>query len=337
MNDKIAVVITSISKPNRVLCDIAQESKKREYEFIVIGDESSPLTFELDGCNFYSLEQQVASGLKFAELCPKRHYARKNIGYLLAIQKKASLIVELDDDNIPREKFWVPRKREQYVPTLTNAGWTNVYSYFTDSHIWPRGFPLDAVQSQSPVWDSLDIKYVDCPIQQGLADENPDVDAIYRLISTLPQNFRNDRRLALKSGTWCPFNSQNTTWWPDAYKLMYLPAYCSFRMTDIWRSFVAQRIAWLNGWSILFHEPTVWQERNKHDLMHDFSDEIPGYLYNRAICEALENLNLIPGIDKLSDNLLICYEKLVSMSLIKEQELSLLDAWLSDLEQVSLS
>jgi hypothetical protein len=335
MNEKIAVVITSISSPNRVLCDIAQSAKERNCQFIVIGDESSPLNFELDGCNFYSLKQQVETGLKFAELCPKRHYARKNIGYLLAIQQKSSRIIELDDDNIPRDDFWPPRKREQYVPTIKNAGWVNVYSYFTETKIWPRGFPLDAVQSQNPLWDSLDISQVDCPIQQGLADENPDVDAIYRLICPLPQNFRKDRRLALKSGTWCPFNSQNTTWWPDAYKLMYLPAYCSFRMTDIWRSFVAQRIAWINGWSILFHEPTVWQERNKHDLMHDFSQEVPGYLYNRSICEALEGLNLLPGIDKLNDNLLFCYEKLVSMSLIKEQELSLLDAWLSDLDKAT--
>lgn len=332
--DNISVVITSISEPNKVLRNIAEESKKRSYEFIVIGDESSPSKFELDGCKFYSLEQQVASGLKFAELCPKRHYARKNIGYLLAIQNKANLILELDDDNIPRPDFWVPRKREQHVHTLENAGWVNVYSYFTDNNIWPRGFPLDAVQSPSPVWDSLDINYIDCPIQQGLADENPDVDAIYRLTFPLPQNFRNDRQLALHSGTWCPFNSQNTTWWSDAYKLMYLPAYCSFRMTDIWRSFIAQRIAWINNWGILFHQPTVWQERNEHDLMRDFKEEIPGYLYNRSICEALENLNLNPGIENLSDNLIICYEKLVSMSVIGEQELSLLDAWLSDLEQV---
>ena len=46
-------------------------------------------------------------------------------------------------------------------------------------------------------------------------------------------------------------------------------------MTDIWRSFVAQRIAWANGWAILFHEPTVWQDRNEHNLMRDFRDESP--------------------------------------------------------------
>ena len=76
---------------------------------------------------------------------------------------------------------------------------------------------------------------------------------------------------------------------------MYLPAYCSFRMTDIWRSFVAQRIAWENGWNVLFREATVRQRRNPHDLMRDFRDEVPGYVANREICAALQALELEPG------------------------------------------
>jgi hypothetical protein len=113
---------------------------------------------------------------------------------------------------------------------------------------------------------------------------------------------------------------------------MYLPAYCSFRMTDIWRSFVAQRIAWTNNWSVLFHEPTVWQERNEHDLMRDFRDEVPGYLHNKSICEQLGKLSLRSGMENLGENLQVCYEKLVSMELIDRKELELVAAWLDDLE-----
>ncbi|MBV5271274.1 MAG: DUF288 domain-containing protein, partial [Afipia sp.] len=79
---------------------------------------------------------------------------------------------------------------------------------------------------------------------------NPDVDAIYRLTLPLPQSFREEQPVALGRNVWCPFNSQNTTWWKEAAPLLYLPSFCSFRMTDIWRSFVAQRIAWENGWHI---------------------------------------------------------------------------------------
>src|SRR6185436_15069807 len=127
------------------------------------------------------------------------------------------------------------------------------------------------------------------PIQQGLADENPDVDAVYRMTSSLPLSFNKRNPIVLDKNAWCPFNSQNTTWFKEAFPLLYLPSYCSFRMTDIWRSFVAQRIAWSCNWSILFHNATVRQERNEHSLIRDFEDEIPGYLNNARICKMLED------------------------------------------------
>lgn len=331
MKEKISIIVTSIAGPNRVLVDLAQGCSERGYQFIVIGDQASPADFHIDGCDFYSLARQRQTGLKFAQMCPVKHYARKNIGYLLAIRNGASIIIETDDDNIPYEQFWSPRQRVQRAAVVENNGWVNVYRYFSDQNIWPRGFAIDHLKKQVPDFETLNHADIDCPIQQGLADDNPDVDAVYRLTLPLPQSFRKDRRVALSRNSWCPFNSQNTTWWPDAFKLLYLPSYCSFRMTDIWRSFIAQKIAWLNGWAILFHEPTVKQERNEHNLLNDFNDEIPGYLHNNEICEALETLPLEAGVDRIADNLKVCYEKLISMSLIGAEELQLLDVWLEDI------
>ncbi len=334
MEDKITIVVTSIAAPNEGLTALAKGCIQNQYDFIVIGDQASPDEFNLDGCDFYSLQKQEQTGLKFAQICPTKHYARKNIGYLLAMQNNSSIIIETDDDNIPVEQFWAPRQRAQNVPTLKNAGWVKIYSYFSDQNIWPRGFPLEHLRRQSPAYESLEAAQIDCPIQQGLADDNPDVDAVYRLTLPLPQTFRRDRSIGLADGSWCPFNSQNTTWWPDAYELLYLPSYCSFRMTDIWRSFIAQRIAWLNDWTILFGEPTMTQRRNVHNLLRDFSDEVPGYLNNSEICEALAVLPLKPGLDKIAENLKLCYEKLVGMSLIGADELPLLNAWLEDISQL---
>ena len=62
------------------------------------------------------------------------------------------------------------------------------------------------------------------PIWQGLADRNPDIDAIYRLTQPLPVHFDKTKlRIALAEGSICPFNSQNTTWFREAFPLMYLP------------------------------------------------------------------------------------------------------------------
>ncbi|HEX8845859.1 MAG TPA: STELLO glycosyltransferase family protein [Pyrinomonadaceae bacterium] len=335
MKNRTALVVTSISAPNAALKSLAAGCLEHGLEFIVIGDEISPPTFELEGCRFYSLEEQRRLGLRFANACPVRHYARKNIGYLLAMRNGASVLIETDDDNFPREEFWGERNRHQSVKVVSDTGWLNIYRYFTDANIWPRGLPLDRILTAVPAYEALAQEDVDCPIQQGLADENPDVDAIYRLALPLPQSFRMDRRLAIRNNAWSPFNSQNTTWWREAFPILYLPAYCSIRMTDIWRGFVAQRIAWANNWGVLFHEPTVWQERNEHNLMRDFRDEVTGYLNNTAIGEALGKLPLQPGPDRLNDNLRLCYEQLVRMNLVGEKELDLLEAWIADITEIS--
>jgi hypothetical protein len=335
MEPKTVLVVTSIASPNDALKELASGCRQHGVEFFVIGDESSPPNFELEGCRFYDLKEQIKLGFTFAGQCPTRSYARKNIGYLLAMRTGASVLIETDDDNFPRAEFWAPRQRKQLVRLMSDTGWVNIYRYFTDANIWPRGLPLESINSASPEYDALEKKEADCPIQQGLSDENPDVDAIYRLALPLPQSFRRDRRVALGNNSWSPFNSQNTTWWSEAFPLLYLPAYCSIRMTDIWRSFVAQRIAWTNNWSVVFHEPTVWQERNEHNLLRDFADEVPGYLNNREICAALGNLALQPGLDNLYDNLRLCYAELVRMNMIGEAELGLLEAWIADIEQIA--
>ncbi len=334
MNDKIALIVTSIAGANKVLQGLAAGCKERGYHFIVVGDQASPAHFQLAGCDYYSLERQRQTDLQFAQSCPANHYARKNIGYLLAIRNGFSIIVETDDDNVPYEQFWTPRQRIQKAAVLEDTGWVNTYRYFTDVNIWPRGFALDHLQDSAAAFESLSLGQIDCPIQQGLADDNPDVDAIYRLSLPLPQTFRNDRRIALAAGCWCPFNSQNTTWFADAFELLYLPSYCSFRMTDIWRSFIAQKIAHLNGWAILFHEPTMRQDRNVHNLLKDFNDEVPGYLNNSQICEALDILPLKPGRENIPDNLRLCYEKLVDMSLVGPEEPNLLNDWLTDIRRL---
>ncbi|WP_133682017.1 STELLO glycosyltransferase family protein [Paludibacterium purpuratum] len=332
-----ALIVTTINSPNRAIQDLSNGAKNHGWNFIVIGDKKSPSEFNCDGAHFYSLQSQLDTNFSYAKQCPVGHYARKNIGYLIAAQQGAELIVETDDDNLPTAEFWNSRTRIQNTPFLKNGGWTNTYRYFSDALIWPRGFPLDHVRDNAAEYQALEIGKRDCPIQQGLADENPDVDAIYRLLFPLPQNFAKGRSVALADGTWCPFNSQNTTWWSDAFPLLYLPAKCSFRMTDIWRSLVAQRIAWECGWDILFHDATVWQERNEHNLMRDFSDEISGYLGNKLIVENLSVLKLEKGKHAIGRNLRTCYEMLIEADFVGEEELELLQCWLDDLSAIQIA
>ncbi len=364
----IALVVTSIASDSHpILRELSRGCAGAGWRFVVIGDTKSPATFSLEGCEFLSVDDQLAWGqklnLRYARSCPTRHYARKNVGYLEAIRGGAGVIVETDDDNVPlgngergtasgERYFYGVRDAAKRVRVVTSApvtdakgnvsqAWVNVYRYFTkhgdqrgEPAIWPRGLALDWIHKGVPELAGAAVRDVTCPIQQGLANDNPDVDAVYRLCRSLPFSFEDGESVGLGDGAWCPFNSQNTTWFPAAFPMLYLPALCSFRMTDIWRSFVAQRVCWANGWPILFHRATVRQERNDHNLMRDFEDEISGYLQNAKIAETLAALDLPAGEQHVAANVRRCYHAMTAKGLLPLEEVSLLDAWLHDLSMV---
>lgn len=332
-----SLVITSIAPAsNSVLKYYAETASKHNVSFIVIGDEKSPSGFFLPNCDFYSINQQNSLGFKLAKLLPRNHYVRKNLGYLIAMQNGTEVIIETDDDNIPlsnSDKFWSNREKEIEAMHVSQTGWTNVYNFFTDKTIWNRGFSLRNLHKKTV--QVTNYRKVVAPIQQGLVEENPDVDAIFRLSHNLPVRFNKGISIACGENSISPFNSQNTTWFKDAFPLMYLPSFCSFRMTDIWRSFIAQRIAWTCGWSVLFHESTLKQLRNAHDILKDFEQEIPGYLNNDKIMDSLIDLDLRQGSEHIFENTLRCYREMVRLNIFQEKELSLLDAWFNDIAALS--
>lgn len=331
---KTALVITTISPPNQVLRACAEGCQRHDIDFIIIGDRKSPQDFNLDGCDYWSIERQLESGLPLAQQLPEGHYSRKNLGYLIAMDRGAEVIIETDDDNLPLEGFWEKRARIHEARRVAGCGWVNPYRYFTEADIWPRGFPLEHISKPSPM---VSPAVSTAPIQQGLADGDPDVDAIYRLTRNLPVTFRQELPLAVGQGTKAPFNSQNTTWFREAFPLLYLPSTCSFRMTDIWRSFIAKRICTANGWDVLYHAATVFQKRNPHDLMADFKDEISGYLRNADICRKLDELNIRSGVEQIPEGLLKCYEVFKSSGLIDTKEFGLLESWLTSTKEIELS
>lgn len=334
----LSAVVTTIQSPTAAV----RRLRARLYDagdasnLIVIGDRKGPESFSLDGAQFFDLAWQLQCHYTLARTLPIGHYARKNIGYLEAIRQGASCIYETDDDNAPAGS-WAPRALRTQARALNPSGkWVNVYRCFSHQLIWPRGLPLDEILKQgclAPVIEGQE-STVHAPIQQGLADLSPDVDAVWRLVLDAPFTFHQGPSIHLPPGAWCPFNSQSTWWWPEVFSLLYLPSHCSFRMTDIWRSFIAQRCLWELGHGLVFHAPEVVQERNPHDLMRDFSDEIPGYLRNRELVRQLECLSLKPGPSHVAQNLETCYRALVAKDFFPAEELGLVSAWLEDLRNL---
>jgi len=334
MSAELAVVITTIQPPTAAVAALLHRLRPLQAGMIVIGDRKGPTHFAADGATFLDLQAQLASPFELARLGPVGHYTRKNIGYLEAIRLGAQCIYETDDDNAPLPN-WTPREQMTLAHEVDAQDWVNVYRCFSTERIWPRGLPLDALTASFAAAPPLraDARHVRAPIQQGLANGSPDVDAVWRLVLDRPFDFDDGPSVLLPAGAWCPFNSQSTWWWPEAYPLLYLPSHCSFRMTDIWRSFVAQRCLWELGLGVVFHAPEVFQDRNAHDLMRDFNDEVPGYQRNRELAHVLADTTLAPGVGAVIENLRRCYRALVARGFFAEAELDLLAAWCDGLEQ----
>ena len=85
---------------------------------------------------------------------------------------------------------------------------------------------------------------------------------------------------------------------------------------------------------VVFHASEVVQERNEHDLMRDFEDEVPGYLHNAGITEILEGLDLDAAPHAAADNLRVCYDALIAADLLPSDERPLVDAWCRDVRSL---
>jgi hypothetical protein len=330
-------VVTTIQPPTPAMRELHRRLVAVNARMVVAGDRKGPATFDLPGCDFLSLADQQASGFSLAGPLPIGHYARKNIGYLRAIQAGAACIYETDDDNEPLPS-WIARQAEisgHREITGPSSRWVNVYRHFcSDRSIWPRGFPLERLVE--PVPAVISAKQVRrAPIQQGLANLAPDVDAVWRLTQDRPFGFDDQPSVWLGPGQWCPFNTQTTWWWPEAYPLLYVPSHCPFRMCDIWKSFVAQRCLWAMGLGVAFHAPEVRQDRNPHDFLKDFKDEVPGYLQNARIAQILDGLSLDSSVGAVHENLRACYTALVAAGIFPRDELNLLELWIADVRALA--
>lgn len=326
------LVITSIAAPGPILRSITQGCASAGWGFVLAGDRKSPDQFELPACTFLNLESQRRIAPRYGPLCPENSYVRKNIAYIEAVRRGAPSIVETDDDNLPETAFW--RNRESLLDgdLVEEPGWTNAYRFFSDGFFYPRGFPLDAARASQADAEKPSVpRSAPCPVQQGLVQDQPDVDALYRLLIGDAPPFQPHRPVILGANVWCPFNSQNTFFSSEAFPLLYLPATCTFRATDIWRGHVAQRLLWTCGWHLAFVEADVRQIRNPHHLLSDLELEIPVYLQSRRVAEILEQLDLARGPVNLPANLVKSYEALASHGIVGPEEPALAAAWLEDL------
>lgn len=322
------IVITSIFKPTEA---VIQFSKMTDYQLIVVGDKKTPSNWHCEKVDYISIIQQENATFELAKVLPFNHYCRKMLGYLKAIQNGADFIVDTDDDNIPKGNWKFPEFEHEFNCIAEDKGFINIYQLYTKQKIWARGLPLNCIRTQFDLEKSLSLKDCKVGIWQGLADEDPDVDAIYRLTNDTPCYFNEREPIVLGKGSISPFNTQNTIIRKELFPLLYLPTYVTFRFTDILRGLVAQPIMWLYDYQLGFTNATVVQKRNAHDYMKDFISEIPMYQHCEKVIDLVSNSISISK--SIETNLFNAYKTLLEENIICEKEMITLDTWLKDLNK----
>ena len=317
------IVITTIHPKSD---GITKFESRKDWNIVLIGDRKSPPITSSNNLRFLSIEEQLTLGYHYIRHCPYNHYSRKNIGYLFAAQHGAGVIYETDDDNLPYETWGLPDFMCG-AALKTSSRYVNIYRHFSDEHIWPRGFPLDEITTAT----DFSVHHqppVPIGIWQGLSDLSPDVDAIFRLTSNKPIKFFPSPPIALEKGHYSPSNSQNTFWHKRTFPCLYLPSTVSGRFTDILRGYVAQRLAWELDLRLGITGASVYQERNVHNLMSDFQDEVACYLHTKRIIDILDSLRLSADLPAA---MLTVYASLSQEGIVSPEELPLLEAWLHDM------
>ena len=317
------IIITSIFRPTEA---IEKFANLKSWKVILVGDKKTAVDWNYPGVTYLSPEAQQEVAAKFSNLLPWNSYTRKNIGYLYAISQGGEIIYETDDDNIPLENWVSEPDFTADTELIRDASFVNIYSYFTDKKVWPRGIPLRCVlDAETP--KVAPAKNLKVGVWQFLADEDPDVDAIYRLTNNTPIYFDWRSPLVLDQGVCCPFNSQNTYFRKETFPLLYLPSTVTFRFTDILRGLVAQPILWAAGYHLGFAGATVLQKRNPHDYLKDFESEIPCYLQAEKVVQIAKEA--VSTDRSIPENLLSVYRALSDHKIVSEKEVEILSCWLA--------
>ena len=338
-NSDIYSVLTTINDPDDRIYDWEKITKNKS---IVIGDKKTPTSWNHSSCSYISIEEQLNSEFTIANILPDNHYAKKNIGYLYAIKKGAKTIIDTDDDNFPEVIEWNKLlnsefETNEHTPS-ENISFKNIYSYFSNSEIpfWPRGFPLNFVNSDKSIIQAEDIKKSEVDsvgLWQCMVKGDPDIDAIHRLIFSNSPSFFSNEALMMGCNNFCAFNSQNTLWSDSAlFPLLYLPSTVSFRFTDILRGYVAQAAINVSSKSWGFYSATSYQERNDHNVMNDFRSEVSMYSNMEEIFQTI--YQSCKTSNSIINNLMDCYISLSKKDFVKDEELRILSNWLTDLNSL---
>lgn len=277
---KKIIVTTSINHPTKA---IRKFDKMKDWFLIVVTDKKTPINFKINNGLVLTPNDQEKIDKKLSNLIGWNCIERRNFGLIMANKFNAEIVALVDDDNIPYSNWGKNLLINQKVKI--NSYKINIEAfdpvfYAGYKNLWHRGFPLNLLDKRKIIVPKK--KFINVKVQADFWNQDPDVDAICRMIYRPNCKFKK-KYFPFTSNKISPFNSQNTFLSADLLKDYFLfPD--QGRMHDIWASYYLQ---YKRGVNPVYCEASVYQERNKHNLINDLKAEMEGIKNSYSILHSM--------------------------------------------------
>ena len=347
------VVLTTNKKPSNRIKRIIDKSTYDTWKVLIIEREENNISPEWEkfikgtkanNTIFLSLEEQDNLGYQTTKYIPKNSYARKNIGYLYAIEHGAEEIFDTDKNiyfKNDSSKFLVTNLtlfRLYYANNISHM--INPFLYFGRPDIWPRGFNYKDINENNTndIYTTMESRLI-CKllIFNGLM-KIPDLDAI--TLSTKENIYSKEKKinhhisppLFYIPGNYVPINSKNTLFLYDTFPSLALPLSVEEKVGDIWRGYLAQRYIWGYNGVVIFQNTEAKYKAKNYDIKSEFIKERDLYFKLDKFLNCLNSDIDEKNIENPGMIIIKLIEILVEYNVLEKSDLDMYKAFLYDLE-----
>ncbi len=298
INSEFVILTTTINVPTFLdnICKNISRFKHKDFFFLVIADKKTPINAR-SYCQsiakkfnvkiiYLGIEEQdkyfKKKYSKIYSLFPYNDAHRRLLGLIYIRDLRPKRVIFIDDDNFVSDDVDFLKGHEIVGKKVSGNAvhksnkWPNIYKYVeTEKNIpiYPRGFPWAYRNEQSFLLKSKKIKNKTVLANCGFILGDPDIDAVSRLFWKIRvKKVVNRKNILIAKGMFCPFNDQNTCIDGDTSLLYYKPISAG-RNSDIWTSYMYNKVSEIHDSIISYGMPHLTQVRNLHDYWKDYDLE----------------------------------------------------------------
>jgi len=318
---RTSIVVTTIFAPAFIdgyAENIEHHGRKDSVDFFVIIDRKTPPSVvaaceaaRARGFRFFcpTLDEQEAFIAKFPSMRDRIPYNsdnRRNVGFLMALDSGAELLISIDDDNycLGDSDFVgehaIVGEKTNVSEVESSDGWFNIGTLLTSTssdEIYPRGFPYFARKRSRELTTTSRTARI--ALNAGLWLSDPDVDAISRIAIAPRVSAADPSPHILGRNTWSPINTQNTGIARDAIAAYYyvrmgfdVGGLSIDRFGDIMSGYFCQACVKARGEAIRIGSPIADHRRTPHNLFKDLYHELAGVVLLDDLLPWLTELKL---------------------------------------------